>query len=466
MKKYILLCLFAVGVFFNAEAKIELPAIFGSGMVLQQQTEVAIWGKARASFIVKIKPSWSRESYTVKSNNAGEWRVLLKTPAAGGPYDIVIIDDEKLILTNVLIGEVWVCSGQSNMEMPMKGFANQPILNSNDILAGPDNNSLRLFQVKKSASVVPEYTCGGQWQISSSESAANFSAIGFQFAKRLHEILKVPVGIIESTWGGTPIESWMDQESVHRFGQTQRPIPGKNDTADRLKTTCLFNGMINPIAGFGIKGFLWYQGESNVVRFPEYTELMRLMVEGWRKLWQRDSLYFYYVQIAPWKYGANRNKSALLREAQYNALTTLPLSGMVVSMDKGSDKTIHPPDKTAISNRLLYWALGDAYHKKGIAYKSPSFKSVVFRSDTAVLSFDHAPANFTSYDEEVVGFQIAGSDKIFHDARATIVKNNIEVISEEVKQPVAVRYAFTDFIKTNLFSLEGLPVIPFRTDSW
>ncbi|MFT4094655.1 MAG: sialate O-acetylesterase [Niabella sp.] len=466
MKQFFFLLFFVLKIIFNAEARIELPAILGSGMVLQQRSEVPIWGRARANFMVKVKPSWDTRTYTVKSDGEGNWRVLIKTPSAGGPYNISITDDEKITLSDVLTGEVWVCSGQSNMEMPMKGFSNQPTLHSNDIVTEAANNSLRLFQVQRAVSVRPEYSCEGRWQVSSPESALSFSAIGFQFGKRLQEILKVPVGIIQSTWGGTPIEAWMDKESILRFSERQIPVPGADAKADRLETTCLFNAMINPIVGYGIKGFLWYQGETNVPRASEYADLMTLMVTGWRRLWKQDSLSFYYVQIAPWNYGAKKEAAPYLREAQYNALSLISNSGMVVSMDKGSSTTIHPSDKTTISNRLLYWALGDTYHVKGIAYQSPYFEKIVFKKDTAVLTFKNTPNGFTSNDEEITGFQVAGADRVFHEARAKIVKNTIEVINSEVKNPVAVRYAFTDIIKTNLYSVEGLPVAPFRTDNW
>ncbi len=465
MKKIIISCLTCL-VCYNALANVELPSIFGDNMVLQQKSKVAIWGKANTNKTIKILTSWDMHTYTTTSNDTGYWKTFIQTPAAGGPYTIAFNDGKTTELHNILIGEVWVCSGQSNMEMPMKGYGNQPVLNSNDILVEANNLSLRLFHVQRAVSNTPQNNCVGSWEVSSPESASTFSAVGFQFAKRLQEFLKVPIGIIESNWGGTPIEAWMNKESLSPFTNVKVPQPNDTAKADRLKPTCLFNGMINPIAGYAIKGFLWYQGETNVPHPTGYDELMKSMVEGWRKLWQQDSLSFYYVQIAPWNYGAKKDSVPYLREAQQKAASKISFSGMAVSIDKGNEFTIHPPDKTTISNRLLYWALGNTYHIKGIAYHSPYYEKIKTQKDTIAVSFTNTPNGFTSDHKDIVGFEIAGSDHIFHPATAKIVKNTIEVHSTNVHQPVAVRYCFTDFIEGNLYNTEGLPVAPFRTDDW
>ena len=435
-------------------------------MVLQQQSKVPLWGKANRTSRVTIITSWNNKLYTTTSSSDGSWKIYVETPVAGGSYTITISDGEKLVLSGVLIGGVWVCSGQSNMEISMLGYDNQPILNSNEILMQADNSQLRLFHVQRAVSNTPLNDCEGRWQISSPETASSFSAVGFQFAQRLQQILKVPVGIIETSWGGTPIEAWMDKESLTSFPDVR--VPTKNDTLkpDRLHATCLFNGMVSPIVGYGIKGFLWYQGETNVPQPSNYDKLMKSMVDEWRVLWQRDILPFYYVQIAPWVYKSNRDSVAILREKQQKAQDEIPYSGMVVSIDKGNEFTIHPPDKTAIANRLLYWALGKTYQKKGIAFQSPLYKDLKKNGDTIIITFTNAPRGFTSNDEPINAFKIAGNDKIFHPAKAKIYKNSIQVISDEVPKPIAVRYAFTDWVIGNLYNTEGLPVAPFRTDNW
>jgi sialate O-acetylesterase len=258
----------------------------------------------------------------------------------------------------------------------------------------------------------------------------------------------------------------MDRESLASFKDIKAPADNDTAKADRLRPTCLFNGMVAPIVGFGIRGFLWYQGETNVPHPSGYDKLMKSMVDEWRTLWKRDTLPFYYVQIAPWIYRANRDSVAILRERQQMAQQEIPNSGMVVSIDKGNEFTIHPPDKTAIARRLLYWALGQTYQMKGIAYQSPLYKSMQKKGDTITIKFTATPFGFTSYDREINAFEIAGRDHVFYPAKARIYKNSIQVSSGEVSDPVAVRYAFKDWVIGNLYNTGGLPVAPFRTDDW
>ncbi len=467
MKKFRISGLFFLSFFSTCcFGKIRLPSIIGNNMVLQQKSKVAFWGKANNNSEVTLTVSWNNRLYKTKSFSDGSWKIYVETPGAGGPYKITISDGGKRILTNIMVGEVWVCSGQSNMEIPMTGYDNQPILNSNNILIRADNPQLRLFHVKRAVSNTPLKDCEGNWQVSAPESASSFSAVGFQFAQALQKILKVPVGIIESSWGGTPIEAWMDKESLAPFQGLRVPLENDPLPPDRLHPTCLFNAMISPIAGFAIAGFLWYQGETNVPHPSDYDRLMKSMVLEWRKLWKRGSLPFYYVQIAPWIYRADRDSVAILRERQQKAQDEIPHSGMVVSIDKGNEFTIHPPDKTAIADRLLYWALAQTYRKKGVACQSPLYKDMKTRGDTITITFTNAPHGFTSYDQEINGFEIAGKDKIFHSAKAIIYRNSIQVRSDETTNPVAVRYAFKDWVIGNLYNTEGLPVAPFRTDDW
>lgn len=432
----------------NAFGDIKLPAIINDNMVLQQQSEVPLWGTAGADKLVCVTTSWNNKTYSVHSDASGQWKVKISTPSAGGPYEITFNDGKALTLINILIGEVWLCSGQSNMEMPVTGFGNSPVLHANDILAKSENPALRLFHVQRAVSNTPLNDCSGTWNESTPGSAASFSAVGFQFAQMLQHILKIPVGIIEADWGGTPIESWMSKNSLQPFGDTKTPETNDGIAADRLRPTCLFNGMIAPLAGFGIKGFLWYQGEANVSHAGShpynYDQMMKAMVTEWRRLWGRDTLPFYYVQIAPWIYRQNRDSVPYLREAQMRAEKEIPHAGMVVSIDAGNEFTVHPPDKTIISKRLLYWALGDAYNKKGIFYASPEFKNMAVKDSLITVTFTNTPQGFTSRDEQIRGFEIAGSNKVFYPASAKIFRNSIQVKSDQVPHPVAVRYAFRD----------------------
>ena len=449
---------------FKASAGIKLPAVLSNHMVLQQKSSVPLWGEARTNAVINITTSWNKKVYRIKADAGGKWRLMVQTPAAGGPYSITFTDGTVLQLTDIMIGEVWVCSGQSNMEMPMRGFKSIPILNSNDLLVKADNQNIRLFQIPHAVSASPLADCSANWKVSSSESALMFSAIGFQFGLMLQETLKVPVGIIEADWGGTPIEAWMPAKSLAGFPVIKLPAP--NQKMYSGTPTSLFNGMIAPISGFGIQGFLWCQGEANIRKPDHYDQKMKSMVEAWRENWKRDTIPFYYVQIAPFKYPSFPDSVPYLREKQQLAQSLIPNSGMVVSIDAGDEFNIHPSDKTTISKRLLYWALGHTYNKKGVAYQSPLYQGMGVVGKEVVLDFKNTPQGFTSYRKEVTGFEIAGEDKVFHPATAKLWNNTIYVMSAEVSKPVAVRYAFKDSGVGNVYNTFGLPVAPFRSDNW
>lgn len=454
----------------GTQAEITLPAIIGNNMVLQRQSDVPLWGRAAANAQVAVTTSWNSRQYTARAGADGKWRLNIQTPAAGGPYEITFKEEpeggQELKLTNILIGEVWVCSGQSNMEMPLKGFRNQPILYANDILIDAHEPLVRLFHVQRAASATEAYDCTGSWEVSSARAAADFSAVGFQFAKQLQEILGVPVGIIQSAWGGTPIEAWTDKASIASVPGIEIPFPSDSVEAGRLVSTCLYNGMIAPIAGFGIKGFLWYQGEANRGRPEQYAQLTEAMVSGWRKQWGNDKLPFYYVQIAPYQYPSHAALVPWLREAQLKAMELVPFSGMAVSLDVGSAETIHPPDKTTIAKRLLYWALANDYGMEGITCEGPAYRSMEIKENKILLTFDQVPGGLTSFDQELSSFEIAGADRQFYPAKAAIVKEGVLVQSDQVDAPVAVRYAFKDMTEGHLYNTAGLPASPFRTDDW
>lgn len=455
-----LLLLFAA---CSAFAAVKLPDILSSGMVLQQKSQVRLWGKAAAASQVNITASWDNKSYTIQAADDGSFSLSLSTPKAGGPYTITFSDkDGAIVLDNILIGEVWLCSGQSNMEMPMKGFKNQPILDSEKILTEAANNKLRLFTTRKAVSFEVLEDCQGKWEISTPQSAANTSALAFQFGQMLQKRLNVPVGIIVSSWGGTPINAWMSRESLAAIEPVSSARP---DTVTSKTPAALYNGMIAPLTPFAVGGFLWYQGENNH-REPEmYEKMMPAMVQDWRAKFNNPKLPFYFVQIAPWLYSKTGIQYApYFREMQYRLSKTIPNSGIAVTTDIGSNKTIHPPDKTKIAERLLRAALAQTYHQKE-SYLGPELKSMKIRGNKALLSFRHGKG-LVLKDTGTANFEIAGKDSVFHKAKAEIVKGKLEVSSAQVSEPQAVRYAFKNYAEGNLFNGDGLPASSFRTDNW
>ena len=448
----------------NSSAEVKLPSIFGSNMVMQQQTNAAIWGKARSNSSVKVTTSWNHKSYTTKASADGSWKLEVSTPQAGGPYEITISDGKVLKLTNVLIGEVWVCSGQSNMEMPMKGYRNQPVLGSSDAISMSSNAVIRLFTAKKSSSIEPLDSVSGDWKTCDPENVAEFSATAWYFGYTLNKALKVPVGLINASWGGTRIEPWISKSGLKKINWIALP-EGKPANFNQQTPTVLFNGMINPIVGYGIRGAIWYQGESNKNEPQRYQELLPGLVENWRSEWGIGEFPFYYVQIAPYDYNIGLN-SAYLREAQLKASTSVKNIGMACIMDAGEKDCIHPANKEIAGKRLALLAMANTYGIKGIACQSPLLKEMTINENIVKLTFDNAPTGLTSYGKELTCFELADASKRFCPAKAFITGTGVTLISSQVAQPVAVRYAFKDFVTGDLFSTEGLPVSSFRTDDW
>ena len=455
-----------------AFAAIELPYFFGNGMVLQQQTKAAIWGKAKPAAIVTVTPSWNKKKYSVKAAADGSWKVFVETPVAGGPYSMSLSDGQMIRLENILVGEVWLCSGQSNMEMPMKGYKDQPVRNSNDAMFNSANDQLRFYVVPRSAKTEPQDTSKNyEWKVASPETTAGFSATGYYFGKLLQERLKVPVGLVNISYGGSTAEAWMNKATLEElFPEIKIPV---TDKPDNRTPTALYNGMLHPFIGFTIKGCIWYQGESNYERPDQYESLFPAMVQQWRKEFGLGDFPFYFAQIAPYNYAqlppynsGGKFNSAYLRDAQRKAAEKIPNSGMIVLLDAGEENNIHPANKEVAGKRFAYLALAQTYGQKGFAYTSPSLAKVSYDKGVATLSFNNAPNGFTSFGKPLLQFEIAGADKYFRPAKASIIRGSIVVSAPEVKEPVAVRYAFKDFVTGDLFSTEGFPVSSFRTDEW
>ncbi len=673
MEKILLFVSFLlIGVTVLESKALELPAIFGDNMVMQQKTESPIWGKASAGEDIEISSTWG-EKTTAKAKTNGKWTAKLKTPEAGGPYELTIKGKDSVItFKNVLIGEVWVCSGQSNMEMPLIGWPpRDTIKNSAEEIKNADYPEIRLFAVAKGVSAEPREDCKGSWAVCNPETAKNFSATAYFFGKEIHKELGIPVGLIHTSWGGTPAESWtapkylgkvegfsdfvanidklslQEEEYVNwlgshpvieptneeessgkgiSFNDTICPLPdfddspwgemalptqwesvelgvfdgvvwfrkvinipetwvgkdlmlelgpiddidityfngervggyegmgfwtverkygipsklvekGRNVIAVRVvdlqggggiygqeeqmkiypvKTgakpinlsglwkylpvaqyregvfyvfgaeengfyttrpdfkgitaytpTSLFNAMIAPVVPYGIKGAIWYQGESNVGRHEQYKQLFPAMIESWRAAWKEGKFPFYFVQIAPYIYDDPEDPiSAKLREAQLVTMSSVPNTGMAVTLDIGEVDNIHPPNKQDVGKRLSLWAFAKDYGKEDIVYSGPVYKEMVKKGSRITLYFDHIGSGLAAKGDTLTGFKVAGKDKVFVDAEAYIKGNTVIVYSKEAYDPVAVRYAFTNGSVASLFNKEGLPASSFRTDDW
>ena len=450
----------------TSKAEIRLPAIFGDHMVLQQQTDAALWGKSTANKTVKVTTSWDRKKYSTLSDSEGNWKLKVKTPSAGGPFSITVSDGKTLVLNNVLIGEVWVCSGQSNMQMAMNGYFNEPIIGSNRAIATSSNESIRLFTVERNKSLEQLDDFSGEWLECEPENVSTFSATAYFFGRMLQQALHVPVGLICSSWGGTRIEPWISENGFENFDWVTLPDKNQEGEYSQQTPSVLYNAMIAPMAGFAIRGGLWYQGESNRNEPDKYEKLMPGLIENWRAEWKVGEFPFYYVQLAPFDYGPYNLNSALLREAQLKASTAIPHTGMACIMDAGEKESIHPANKEAAGERLAYWALAETYQQKGFACSGPVLSEMKIDGNFVKLTFDHATNGLTTFGKELVNFTIAGENKRFYPAEAFITRDGITLFSPSVANPVAVRYAFDDFVVGELFNTEGLPASSFRTDNW
>lgn len=467
MKKIFLL-LATIMVVMGIKAKVTLPKIFSDGMVMQRETNANLWGEAKASSNVKITTSWDNKSYVVRSDSNGKWKTSVKTPKAGGPFSITFSDGEKLTINNILIGEVWICSGQSNMEMPMKGYKNQPVDNAvEDILHSKDSN-LRLFTVKRNSKFKPVDDVTGNWNEANPASIRNFSATAYYFGRELRRSLDVPVGLIVAAWGGSACEAWMTADWLKAFPDAKIPASEEDIKSKNRTPTVLYNGMLHPLIGFSMRGVIWYQGEDNVTRYSTYADMLTTMIGGWRSVWKQGDFPFYFCQIAPYDYKLINYtvNSAFLREQQSKAELMNQNCGMAVLMDVGMDFGIHPRKKYQAGMRLALLALDKTYGVEGLTSESAYYDKMEIKGDTAVISFKRADMwiyGAKGYKSDL--FEIAGEDRIFHPAKAWIERSKVYVKCDSVKTPVAVRYAFKDWADGDLFC-DGLPISSFRTDNW
>ena len=452
----ILLCVLSI----NSFAQLRLPAIISSRMVLQQNDSAMLWGWANPSEKIFVTTSWNNHTDSTITSNGAIFKIRVKTPPAGGPYTINFRGSRNITLTDIMIGEVWVCSGQSNMEWSyMHGLKDV-----RDELPTAYNPRIRFFHIPKSTSEYPQDDVRAEWTICDSNTLKTFSAVAYFFGKKISSELNVPVGLIHASWGGTPAEVWTPKEVVNNNEDLRL-------SAARLQTFRwwpnvpgqAYNAMIYPVTNYNIAGAIWYQGESNTVTNNTYQRLFTSMIDGWRKAWNRQ-FPFYYVQIAPYNY-ANNNIGALLQEAQLKA-SSHPKTGMVVVTDLvDTVADIHPTNKHDVGYRLANWALGDHYGVKGVVYKYPVLRSSSVSKGRMTLNFDNVGKGFMQQNNPV-GFIISGDTEEWHPASAKIERDKIIVWSDRVKNPVHVRYAFGNTIIGNISTRDGLPLPPFRTDAW
>ncbi|MDR1780984.1 MAG: sialate O-acetylesterase [Tannerella sp.] len=465
-QRFIFSLLVAAVMSLTVNAEVKLPAIFGDNMVLQQQSQVAVWGWAKARSSVKVVSSWNNRNYTAQADADGLWKVKIATPQASfTPYTLTISDGKAVTLKNILIGEVWICSGQSNMEMPMRGWGDQYIENGPDDIINSANQGIRCFTLQKASKLKPQDDCTGEWEVAGPQTTPGFTATGYYFGRLLNKTLNVPVGLIHTSWGGSRIEAWMTPESLKDIPEKAIPVTEADIKINNGTPTVLYNGMIHPILGYGIRGAIWYQGESNRNEPDLYVKMFDKMVREWRRLWNAGEFPFYYCQIAPYRYG-DRLNSGLLREAQSKGMLT-PNTGMAVLMDAESLDCIHPPKKKDAGERMALWALAQTYGMSKIQYRSPELKSFATEGRLAVLTFDLFGASLTTRGKEIKNFYIAGKDKRFYPATAAIASDKIYVFSPFVTEPAAVRYCFDDTSSAEIFTAESLlPLSSFRTDEW
>ncbi|NSW80263.1 MAG: sialate O-acetylesterase [Chthonomonadetes bacterium] len=488
-----------------ASADVRLPRIFGDHAVLQRGQPIPVWGTAEPG--EKVTVEFHGQKVFTTADRTGKWRVTLKPVSAGGPFEMTVKGNNTIVLRDLLVGEVWVCSGQSNMEWPL--FLAR---NAEQEIASANYPQIRLFMVPKAVADVPqEDISGGEWRVCTPESARNFSAVGYFFARELHQALNVPVGMIQSAWGGTPAESWTSRstlesnpqlrpilenweravqdypQAIQRFrqqvmawedaaararaeGKPEPPRPNRptHPRNNPWKPSGLFNAMIMPIVPYAIQGAIWYQGESNAGRAYEYRTLFPAMIQDWRKAWGQGDFPFLFVQLANFmatKPEPGESAWAELREAQLMTLR-LPKTGMAVAIDIGEADDIHPRNKQDVGKRLALNALAIAYGRK-IDYSGPIYSHMKREGNRIRLYFKHVDGGLTTPNgEPLKGFAIAGADRKFVWADARIEGNTVVVSSPQVSEPVAVRYAWADNPVCNLYNRAGLPASPFRTDSW
>ena len=445
-------------------ANMKLSSIFCDGMVIQQGMNVPVWGWAKAGQRVYIESDWSCSAVTVASDTDGKWTVNLTAPPAGGPYQLKIkTDDALVVVTDILCGEVWLACGQSNMEMPLGNISqnNYPgIHNYRQEIADANYPSIRFFTPAYKKKHMPQTEFDGQWVQCRPASTKYFSAVAYFFGRHLHQNIKVPIGLINSSFGGSSIEYWMPSDTVQTYHFPDQPH------------SFLFDGMIKPLIPYGIRGVIWYQGEENVTNAFKYHELFSALIHSWREIWNQGDFPFYFVQIAPC--GNNRYPTmaaAELRQAQLLTYLTVPNTGIVVTTDLVDDacapspNDLHPGNKQDVGKRLAMWALAKTYGRN-IVYSGPLYRSLKVEGDKIRLYFEHTDGGLLKSRTGLNGFIISGTNRQFVEAKAVIDEHSVVVWSEKVSEPVSACFGWDNVPMPSLFNVAGLPASPFCTDDW
>ena len=491
----IIIAALLVGTSARVRAEVKPNSLFSDGVVLQRGVSVPVWGTAKDGEKVTVKFQDQTVSATARE---GRWLVRLKPLKAGGPFTLSVSGENSLIINNVLVGEVWLCSGQSNM-----GFDLSRAANAAEAIAAAGDPQLRLFTVPHSAMDTPQTDAPGSWKESTPETAAHFSAVAFFFGRYLRQSLKVPVGLINSSVGGTPAEAWTSRsaleadpelkqildryaEKVKTYDPAEAAAQHKQALAKHKEAVAkakaegkpqppalraptdprrgsgrpggLYNGMIAPLQPYAIAGAIWYQGEANAGRATEYRKLFPAMIGNWREAWGQGNFPFLFVQIAP-----HQRMTPEIREAQLFTWQNVPRTAMAVITDVGNETDIHPTKKEPVGARLALAARAIAYGEK-VAYSGPVYDSMKVKGNRVILSFKHLGGGLMAKDGELKGFTIAGAEGDFVTATAKIEGKNLVLSNPSVAKPVAVRYGWASTPDVNLFNTEGLPATPFRTD--
>ena len=498
------LCLFSTSV----RSEVRVPSIIGNNMVLQRNQSNPVWGWADPRETVTV--TVHDQTVKTRAGDDGSWRVSVSALPTGGPYEMTIRGKNTLQFENILSGEVWICSGQSNMQWSINA-SNDPDLEK----LTAQYPEIRLISVPQVGTQVPMDDFEGQWEECSSDTVGNFSAVGYFFGRQLHNTLKVPIGLINNAWGGSAAEAWIRRDLLEtdaryaplmeRWKKTEaneklktqiadyekamkewkwkaiearakgeatpkRPNRPNNQLFGNHRPSNIYNGVLHPTIGYGIKGAIWYQGESNAGRAYQYRDLFPLMIQNWRDVWNQGDFPFYWVQLADFRLEKDlpaESDWAELREAQTMTMSKLANTGEAVIIDLGEAEDIHPKNKEDVGKRLARWALAKDYDYD-LVYRSPIYQSMDRQGTKITLTFDHVGSGMDLFDVNTpIGFTLAGADQQFVRAAAKIInRTQIEVWSESVSNPVAVRYAWADNPVCNVQNKEGLPLTPFRTDDW
>jgi sialate O-acetylesterase len=459
---------------FAQDAGLQLPAIFASGMVLQQEDTVTIRGRSGTYDNVLVEVGWDETTYKAVAGPEGNWSVRVATPAASfNPYRMVVTSNsETIILEDILIGDVWLVSGQSNMHVSFRGFINQPVNRAQEFLLQSNVNGIRLFKVEEGSSLVECDTIDGSWKYAKINNVIDFSAVGFVFGKTVYDYINIPIGLVQCTQNGSRAEAWLDKKSLREFGGFELDNIVIKSGLGTSRPTLQYNSMLNPLLPLRVKGVVWYQGEANVSQPEVYKNLFPFLIEKWREYFDHEDMPFYYVQIAPFSYDfAPGLESQYLREVQLNTMKRIENVGMAVTLDVGSKDKIHPPEKEIVGKRLAYWALNKTYGITSISCRGPEYKSMEIKEGKINLKFEYAPGGLSTFGKKLTGFEVAGSDQVYYKAKAMIETEKgwegvVHVWSEKVPHPVAVRYGFTNYIDGSLYNTQGLPASSFRTDNW